>query len=160
MKLFQDTEISPIDLIIFGFLTITGGLRLLLNLGIIPTLPLRSAHNKESLKKAYIVGSRINFMINATRFGLQTSANDLGLIQNRLKNIFAFREGYSFGLRLHDYRLLGFLEADRLVPYELYFALSQWDTDTVYPKWADLPPEIRSRLTREMSSNFVVFDLK
>lgn len=159
MKLLAQTKLSFIDILIYVFLTITGFTRLMLNLGTIPTLPVRSNHNKEALKKAYVVGARINFMINATRFGLQSSAKELDVIQNRLRNVFAFREGYSTGLRLIDYRLLGFLEQDKCTPYELYYALKQWDTNTVYPKWADLPPEIRARLTREMSSNFVVYDL-
>ena len=159
MKLLAQTKLTFIDILIYTCLSVMGFVRLMLNFGTIPTLPIRSNHNKEALKKAYVVGSRINFMINATRFGLQSNAEELSIIQNRLRNIFAFREGYSFGLRLIDYRLLGFLEEDKCSPYELYYALKQWDTNTVYPKWADLPSEIRARLTREMSSNFVVYDL-
>lgn len=105
-----------IDILIYTCLSVMGFVRLMLNFGTIPTLPIRSNHNKEALKKAYVVGSRINFMINATRFGLQSNAKELSIIQNRLRNIFAFREGYSFGLRLIDYRLLGFLEEDKCSP--------------------------------------------
>ena len=159
MKLLHETKLGLWDILNFVCLNVCGCLRFMYVLGVIPTLPVRSRHNKESLKKAYQIAAKINFMLCATRFGLQTRARDLEIIQNRLKNIFAFREGYSFGLKLRDYRLLVLLENERPAAFQLYFVLTQWDTDTKYPRWADLPPEVRNRLSREMSSNFVVFDL-
>ena len=127
--------------------------------GAVPTLPVRHQHNSASLKKAYLFASRINFMVSSTRFGLQSNAHDLHIVQAKLKNIFAFREGFLPFISLNDFRVLLALEQSKTSPYELYYMLTVWDEDTVYPKWADLPPEIKSRLTQTLANTFVTFDL-
>lgn len=158
MKLLHEKKLGFWDILDFICLNVCGCLRLMVHMGVIPTLPHRKGHSKESLKQAYKVAARINFMIYATLFGLQTDAKALERLHNRLRNIYSFREGYSYGLKLRDYRLLKLLNEENPAAFQLYFVLTQWDTETKYPKWPDLPIEVRNRMSREMSSNFVVFD--
>ena len=56
MKLLAQTKLTFIDILIYTCLSVMGFVRLMLNFGTIPTLPIRSNHNKEALKKAYVVG--------------------------------------------------------------------------------------------------------
>lgn len=153
MKLLHEIKLSALDCFKYFQLSVIGFLKVLFVFGDIPDLPVNTKYNKEALRKACQIAGAINFMIAATKCSLDSDEDSLKAIEHRLKNIFAFREGYSFCLSIMDYRLLLLLESHKPYPFHLYYVLTLWDSLNNYPDWRDLPSDKRDILTLKLINN-------
>lgn len=139
-------------------LCLKGLFKSILYVGFIPTLPVKQAHSAATLKISHQVAARVNFMARAMRIGLHEESANLLEMQIKLRRIFAFREGFVPFVSWRDYEMMLLIEQPKLSAYELYFILSLWDENTIYPKWADLPPEMRNDLSRSFTNIFVNYE--